>query len=427
MPSTLLIEFWAVERVSPYAPTLRKNAHAVNWMIASINEYGFRIPLLVSADGEIIDGHLRLKAAQKLGFTEVPVIVCDDFTPEQIRAFRLIVNRSATWAEFDLDMVARELAELNLKGFDLSLTGFDPKEIDELLVLRPDEQSLAATPALPALPISAQGDLWVCGDHRVLCGDATNPEDVARLCASVTPLIAVTDPPYGIDYEPGWRERAGLGKIRQVGTVENDDRVDWREAFQLFRGDVVYVWHAGLHAGEVADSLRQCGFEIRSQIIWCKQHFVLSRGDYHWGHEPCWYAVRRGKTGHWCGDRRQSTLWEVSNLNPFGGGSADEVTGHGTQKPVELMRRPILNHTERGAVVYDPFLGSGTTLIAAEDTGRICYGLEIQAGYVDVIVLRWQNLTGKAAVLEGDARTFDEVRAERVPASKAEVCTDAAA
>jgi len=229
--------------------------------------------------------------------------------------------------------------------FDLSLTGFDPKEIDELLVLRPDEQSLAATPALPALPVSAHGDLWVCGDHRVLCGDATNPEDVARLCASVTPAIMITDPPYGVDYGPGWRERAGLGKIRQVGTVENDDRVDWREAFQLFRGDVVYVWHAGLHAGEVADSLRQCGFEIRSQIIWGKQHFVLSRGHYHWQHEPCWYAVRRGKTGHWCGDRRQSTLWEVSNLNPFGGGSADARDRHSRTGFRDFPRTGIISNT----------------------------------------------------------------------------------
>jgi DNA modification methylase len=427
MPSTLVIEFWAVEHLSPYRFRLRKNDHAVDRMIASVREYGFKIPLLVSGDGEVIDGHLRLKAAQKLGFTEVPVIVCDDWTPEQIRAFRLMANRSANWAEWDPDMVARELAELNFQAFDLSLTGFDPKEIDELLVPRPDEQSLAATPVPPRLPVSAPGDLWICGDHRVLCGDATNPGDVARLCVSEAPVIMVTDPPYGVGYVPGWRERAGLGKIRQIGTVENDDRVDWSEAFQLFRGDVVYVWHAGLYAGEVADSLRQCGFEIRSQIVWSKQHFALSRGHYHWQHEPCWYAVRRGQAAHWCGDRRQSTLWEVSNLNPFGGGRAEEVTGHGTQKPVELMRRPIVNHTERGAVVYDPFLGSGTTLVAAEDTGRICYGLELQAGYVDVIVLRWQNLTGKAAVLERDGLTFDEVRAERVPQSEAEVCTDAAA
>ena len=424
MQSPLILELWAIERLAPYKVTLRKNDHAVDRMTASFCEYGFKIPLLVSADGEIIDGHLRLKAAQKLHLTEVPVIVCKDWTLEQIRAFRLIANRSVSWAEWDLDAVAKELGELTALNFNLSLTGFDPLEIDELLFQRPDEHTLESVPPVPEAHVTAAGDLWICGNHRVLCGDATNPKDVARLCASVTPAIMITDPPYGVDYGPGWRERAGLGKIRQVGTVENDDRVDWKEAFQLFRGDVVYVWHAGVYAGEVADSLRQCGFEIRSQIIWGKQHFVLSRGHYHWQHEPCWYAVRRGKTGHWCGDRRQSTLWEVSNLNPFGGGSAEEVTGHGTQKPVELMRRPIVNHTERGAVVYDPFLGSGTTLVAAEDTRRICYGLEIQAAYVDVIVLRWQNLTGKAAVLDGDGRAFDEMSAERVPAG---VSTDAAA
>jgi ParB-like nuclease family protein len=323
MSSTLIIEFWAVERLSPYCARLRKNDHALEQMIAVIREYGFKIPLLVSPDETIIDGHLRLKAAQKLGFTEVPVIVCDDWTPEQIQAFRLLVNRSATWADWDLDMVARELAELNRKAFDLSLTGFDPKEIDELLVVRRDDQSLAATPLASAVPVSARGDLWICCGHRVLCGDATDPEDVARLCCAVVPAIMVTDPPYGVSYAPGWRERAGLGKIRQIGTVENDHRVDWSEAFRLFPGDVAYVWHAGLYAGEVADTLRRCGFEVRSQIIWAKQHFALSRGHYHWQHEPCWYAVRRGQAGHWCGDRKQSTLWEVSNLNPFGCGTAD--------------------------------------------------------------------------------------------------------
>ena len=423
MSSPLVIEFWAVERLSPYRSVLRKNKHAVDRMIATIREYGFKIPLLISPDGILIDGHLRLKAAKRLGFTEVPVIVCDNWTAEQIQAFRMLANRSGTWAEWNLDMVARELTELNFKGFDLSLTGFDPNEIDDLLLLRRDEQSLAATPEMPAVPVSATGDLWICGDHRVLCGDATNPDDVARVCGTVVPIIMVTDPPYGVAYAPGWRERAGLGKIRQIGKVENDDRVDWSEAFQLFSGDVAYVWHAGLYAGEVAESLRQCGFELRSQIIWAKQHFALSRGHYHWQHEPCWYAVRRGQAGRWCGDRKQSTLWEISNLNPFGCGTADQMTGHGTQKPVELMRRPLLNHTDRGAVVYDCFLGSGTTLVAAQDTGRICYGLEIDPAYVDVIVLRWQHLTGKAAVLEGDGRTFEEVRQAR---SRAEVI-DAAA
>jgi DNA modification methylase len=173
---------------------------------------------------------------------------------------------------------------------------------------------------------------------------------------------------------------------------------------------VAYVWHAGLYAGEVASSLERCEFAIRSQIIWVKQHFALSRGHYHWQHEPCWYAVRVGKSASWCGDRKQSTVWEVSNLNAFGGETAtDTITGHGTQKPVEVIRRPLLNHTERGGLVYDPFLGSGSTLIAAEDTGRICYGLELSPAYVDVIVQRWQKLTGRKAVLDNDGRSFEEI------------------
>jgi DNA modification methylase len=155
------------------------------------------------------------------------------------------------------------------------------------------------------------------------------------------------------------------------------------------------------------------GFRIRAQIIWAKQHFAMGRGDYHWQHEPCWYAVREGKSSHWCGDRTQSTVWEVPNLNPFGGSKEEPATGHGTQKPIELMRRPILNNTQRGEIVYDPFLGSGTTLMAAELTDRVCYGLEIDPRYVDVVVKRWQQLTGKRVTLEGDGRSFDQIATAR--------------
>jgi DNA modification methylase len=162
------------------------------------------------------------------------------------------------------------------------------------------------------------------------------------------------------------------------------------------------------------------GLRIRAQIIWSKQHFALGRGDYHWQHEPCWYAVREGQSSNWCGDRTQSTLWQIANLNPFGGSRQEEATGHSAQKPVELMRRPILNHTLRNQIVYDPFLGSGTTLVAAQSTGRICYGLEIDTRYADVIVKRWQRLTGQVAVLEGDGRSFEEIAAER-SAAKVEV------
>ena len=412
--SPLTLEYWALERLVPPSRKLRKNDPAVDRMAASIEAYGFQVPILVSSEGEIVDGDLRLKAARKLGLVEVPVIVCDDWTPEQVRGFRLLANRSANWAAWDLTAVAEELAELRSLQFDLTLTGFDLKEMDELLAPRASEQTLESVPEQPPVPVSVPGDLWICGAHRVLCGDATEATAVDRLLGTAVPALMITDPPYGVNYDPLWREEAGLGAQRQTGTVQNDDRVDWSEAFALFPGDVAYVWHAGLYAGEVASSLQSCEFSIRSQIIWVKQHFALSRGHYHWQHEPCWYAVRAGKPASWCGDRKQATVWEVSNLNAFGGEKgADTITGHGTQKPVELMRRPLLNHTERGGLVYDPFLGSGSTLIAAEDTGRVCYGLELSPAYVDVIVQRWQKLMGRKAVLDEDGRSFDEVGRER--------------
>lgn len=249
----------------------------------------------------------------------------------------------------------------------------------------------------------------------MLCGDATSQEVVGILLRSTNPALMVTDPPYGVSYDPNWRENAGLGPQRQTGTIPNDDQVDWLAAYKLFPGDVAYVWHAGVHASEVAGGLEAAGFEIRSQIIWVKQHFALSRGDYHWQHEPCWYAVRSGKPSSWCGDRTQSTIWQVPNLNPIGGDRDETATGHSAQKPIELMRRPVLNNTVRGDKVYDPFLGSGTTLIAAETTGRVCNGLDIEPRYVDIIVRRWQAVTGKTAVLASDGRTF---AAERMPTTE---------
>jgi DNA modification methylase len=411
------VETWHFSKFVPYSRNPRKNDDVVERMVASIKEFGFKIPILARSSGEVVDGHLRLKAAQKLGMTELPVILCDEWTETQVKAFRLMVNRSATWAEWDFEVVALELGELQSIDFDLDLTGFDTAEMDNLLFRGKDEDPEDVAPAPPVEPVTQPGDLWVCGVHRVLCGDATSAESVTRLIGSATPALMVTDPPYGVEYDPGWRERAGLGRVRQSGTVANDHQVDWIAAYKLFTGDVAYVWHAGVHAAEVARGLEACGLNIRSQIIWAKQHFALSRGDYHWHHEPCWYAVRGGKSSHWCGDRSQSTLWQIPNLNPIGG-TGDKVTGHGTQKPLELMRRPILNNSVPGDLVYDPFLGSGTTLIAAEKTERICYGLDIDPRYVDVIVRRWQQVTGKQAVLEGEGRMFDQIAAERRPVAE---------
>jgi DNA modification methylase len=407
------IENWPVSRPIPYGRNPRKNDQAVERMMASIQEFKFKVPMLVRSNGEVVDGHLRLKAAQKLGMEAVPVILCDEWSEAQVKAFRLMVNRSGNWAEWDLDLVALEMEDLKGLHYDIQLTGFDPVEIDGLLFGHSDAETNEVMGEPPTVAITRPGDLWQLGPHRVLCSDAVSAGAVAVLFGSSQPVLMITDPPYGVDYDPGWRERAGLGSARQTGTIANDDRADWSQAYRLFPGNIAYVWHAGVHAAEVAVGLEAAGLDIRAQIVWAKQHFALSRGDYHWQHEPCWYCVRAGQRSNWCGDRTQSTLWQVPNLNPFGGSNQEPATGHGAQKPVELMRRPILNHTARGDIVYDPFLGSGTTLIAAQLTERICYGLEIEPRYVDLIVLRWQKNTGKVAVLEIDGRAFDQVAGER--------------
>lgn len=406
------VQMWPVERLIPYARNPRNNDHAVERMCAVLREFGMKIPLLARSSGEVVDGHLRLKAALRMQLPELPVVLCDEWTEPQVKAFRLMVNRSATWADWNNELLALEFEELQELSYDLSLTGFDRREIDDLLL--PDDESEPEQREQAGEPVSQTGDIWECGKHRVLCGDATCTTSVSRLLGATVPVLMSTDPPYGVNYDPLWREQAGLGRQRQSGRVANDDRADWTAAYELFRGDVAYVWHAGLHAGEVARNLEQAGFAVRAQIIWAKQHFALSRGDYHWKHEPAWYAVRQGRSSRWRGDRTQSTLWEVSNLNAFGGkGAEDAVTGHGTQKPVELVRRPILNHTEPGEAIYDPFLGSGTTLIAAQQTGRVCLGIEIQPCYIDAALLRWSVLSGKEPVLAGEGRSFEQIRKTR--------------
>jgi len=368
---------------------------------------------LIRGDGEVIDGDLRLKAARKLEMKEVPVIVCDDWTEEQVRAFRPAVNRSSTYAEFNFELVKLEMLELKRLNFDLKLTGFTPLEIGRMVFQSEEPPSSGVGAGSDGEVTSKLGDLWICGAHRVLCGDATSKTEVNALLQYASPVLLVTDPPYGVSLDPLWREEAGLGKQRQVGKVANDDRVDWTSALELFPGDVAYVWHAGIYAAEVASSLNAIGFVVRPQIIWAKQHFTMSRGDYHWQHEPCWYAVRAGKSSGWSGDRTQSTVWEVANLNPFGGDRSEEATGHGSQKPLEVIRRPILNNSRVGKAVYDPFLGSGTPLIAAELTNRVCLGVDIEPRYVDLAVKRWQKLTGKQATRAQDGKPFDEVAVER--------------
>lgn len=419
------IEIWPIDRLIPYARNPRKNDKAVDRMCASIREFGFKVPCLVRSSGEVVDGHLRLKAARKLGMAEVPVILCDEWTPAQVKAFRLMVNRSVTWADWDEELLALELQEIQALDFDLELTGFDVPEIDHLLDLPGDEQD-ALTPPLPAVAIPRPGDLWLLGEHRLLCGDATSPEAVKRLLLGRKPLLMVTDPPYGIELDSEWRDRAGLNKCgpaepsylkRTEGhrntTISSDTRADWSEAFALIPSlEVAYVWHASSFTREVLDGLLRIGFLHHQQIIWNKGRTVLTRTHYWFQHEPCWYV--RKKNAPWYGTPGEnSTIWDSPSPKFIMAGSDEEKFDHPTQKPLEVMRRPIVNHTRHGELVYDPFLGSGTTLIAAAQTGRVCYGLELDPKYVDVIIRRWQETSGKQAVLDGAGTSFQQVQEQR--------------
>ena len=249
------LETWPLSRFVPYARNPRKNDHVVDKMVASIKEFGFKVPVLARSSGEVVDGHLRLKAAEKLGIAEVPVILCDDWSDAQVKAFRLLVNRSVTWADWDMELLSLELTDLKDLAFDLELTGFDGREIDRMLLAGADGKE-DVVPDLPENPVSRPNDLWRCGPHRILCSDATNPEAVARLLGERKPLLMVTDPPYGISLDSEWRDRAGLNgcgpaqasymKTRTEGhtetTISGDTRSDWSEAFALVPSiQVAYV------------------------------------------------------------------------------------------------------------------------------------------------------------------------------------------
>jgi DNA modification methylase len=356
-----------------------------------------------------------------------------------------MVNRSVTWADWDEELLSLELQELNADEFDLSLTGFDLKEIDGLLAI-PDEEKANDVPAVPDIPVSRTGDLWLCGKHRVLCGDSIRSADVARLLGERKPTLMVTDPPYGIELDSEWRDRAGLNggdpgqkrtlaakqsaklkpgapaapsymKHRTEGhtetTISGDTRADWSEAFEMVSSlQVAYVWHASKFTREVLDGLLRIGFLHHQQIIWDKTRTVLTRTLYWFQHEPCWFV--RKKNAPWYGKAGEnSTIWASPSPKFIMGGSDEDKFDHPTQKPVELMRRPILNHLKRGELVYEPFLGSGTTLAAAELTERVCCGIELDPKYVDVVVQRWQTLSGEKATLDSDGRTFEAIAGER--------------
>lgn len=409
-------KLWSLDKIIPYHSNPRTHPVEQIALLAKLFlRHGIDQPIVVDEDGVILKGHGRRLAAYEAGLAEFPVVQRDDLSDIEKRALRLEDNQVALLSEWSVELLRSELSSLSLGGYDVKLLGFDDVQLVSFMSI-PSGEDPEQTPDPPAEPISKPGDVWIMGKHRLLCGDSTKSDDVALVLNKHKPNLMVTDPPYGVEYDPAWRNRlvrANGTKVSAmaVGVVKNDDRADWTDSWKLFCGDVAYVWHGGMHSGTVQASLEDAGLEIRSQIIWAKQHAAIGRGDYHWRHEPCWYAVRKGRRGNWASDRKQTTVWDIDKPQK-------SETGHSTQKPIECMRRPIQNNSKPGDYIYEPFAGSGTTVIAAEMMNRYCLAIEISPVYVDVIVLRWQEFAKGTAILDGDGRTFAEIAAERARKSK---------
>lgn len=399
----------------PYARNARTHTPAqISQIAASIQEFGWTTPILIDGKSIIIAGHARVEAAQKLGIDKVPTIEVSHLTETQKRAYILADNKLAMNAGWDEELLSLEIQELKMEEYPLEIVGFSEVEIDGYLaqaerttgLTDEDEEQVAGEK-----PISLPLEVWTLGPHRLVCGDSTEMADVSLLFNGVMPHLMVTDPPYGVEYDANWRNEADRsnGKPiggRAVGKVKGDNQADWTEAYAHFPGNVVYTWSAPGPFQIIAfDALIKSGFQIRQQIIWAKSSFVIGRGHYHYQHEPCWYAVRKGGKGNWAGGRKQSSIWNIDK-------PMKSETGHSTQKPVECMRRPMENNSSPGQAVYDPFMGSGTSIIAAETTGRVCYGMEIHPPYCDMAIRRWQNFTGKEAVNQ-DGKTFNQCEKER--------------
>jgi len=385
----------------------------------SIQVYGWTTPILVTDGLEVIAGHGRLLAAQKLGIELVPCIRLKHLTPALVKAYRIADNRLTLDSDWDDELLASVMADLHTdQDFDLALTGFDPEEIGDFLGFSDPQAGEDDTPAIQEIAVSRLGDVWEMDGHRLICGDCTDGVVVSAVLNGVKPLVLVSDPPYGVRYDPSWREDLPFGvkrdqyMNRQGDEIKGDEIADWSEAFKIVSADVIYIWHApGALSMKVMAGIERIGYQIRATLIWVKEHAALSQGHYSYQHEPCCYAVLKGKIANWHGNAYESSVMHINMVKAHSG--EDFVSDHGCQKPIECMRRPIVNHTVPSDAVYDPFMGSGTTLIAAESTHRVAYGCEIEPLYVDMAVRRWQMFTGHAVRLSGDGRTFEEIQDAR--------------
>jgi len=383
------LETLEIKRLKQHPKNPRQiNKQQLDRLSKTIDKFGLIDKPIVNSDDTIIGGHQRIRILKTQKAKKIECWVPDRLLEDK-EIDELCISLNLNQGQWDYDILANswDMQDLLEYGFsEETLMGItkDAEKIEG-----DDSEEDAETPEPPKEPKTRTGDLYVLGNHRLLCGDSTLPDDVAKVLDGAEPILMVTDPPYGVNYDASWRDVAGKG-CRAKGKVQNDDRVNWGVVWHLFPGSSAYVWCASLFSTEVAKSLHENDFEIKNQIIWAKQHFALSRGDYHWQHEPCWYAVKKGHKHNWQGSRKESTLWEISNQNAFGNSKQeDERTNHSTQKPLECMARPIRNNSAEGEGVYDPFVGSGTTLIACEKLNRKCYAIEIDPAYCDIIVERW--------------------------------------
>jgi len=398
----LQVETWPIERLIEYARNPRKNDDQVDRMVSAIREFGFRIPIVAKSDGLVVDGHLRLKAARKLGLAEVPVALADELTETQIKAFRLLANKSANWAQWDEDLLRLELTDLREMGADMGLVGFGEDELDKLLASETEgETDPDDAPEPPAEPISKPGDVWICGEHRVLCGDATVLGDVEGLLAGELADMAFCDFPYNVNYANSAKDKL-RGKHRPI---LNDNL---GAAFGPFLYDAcvnmlavtkggVYVCMSSSELDTLQKAFREAGGKWSTFIVWAKNTFTLGRADYQRQYEPILYGWKDGADHFWCGARDQGDVWF------FDKPAKNDL--HPTMKPVALVERAIRNSSKSRDIVLDLFGGSGTTMIAAEKSGRRARLVELDPKYTDVIVRRWQEFTGGSAVhaASGDA------------------------
>lgn len=403
----------SVSDLKPYEKNSRTHSiEQIEQIKRSILEFGFTNPILIDENNQIIAGHGRVEAAKLCKMEKVPTVVLSHLNDEQKRAYIIADNKLALNAGWDEKILSVELDELKELDFDLSLTGFSADELSALMKddeLRPIDADEDAVPEAPKNPLTKLGDIWILGNHRLMCGDATSAISVKNLLNGQSPNIMITDPPYGVEYEAGWRADA-KGRIKtereQTSNLKNDNRADWYDAWILFNGNIAYVWHASAFTDVVKHSLEKADFQVRQQIIWNKNVHALSRSAYHWKHEPCWYAVRNGADARWLAGRDQMTVWDIPSVI-----FEKDKTSHPTQKSLGIYERAIENHTKKGEPIYEPFGGSGTQIIACEKSGRVSLTMELDPKFCDVIVKRWQDFTGKKAYLESNGKLFDELAA----------------